>query len=270
MLNDPKAIAIISKARQGKVAQPNRTSVDFERIIAAFFRDHVFTGELVLDLGPGQYDIARGVRERGGIVHNIDFDPAVVELGRYLGFECLQCDLKKFDPVRDGSPTIAGPGMYDGLFCKGSLNAFWFSLDHGDQLEAQVRRLNSLLKPGGWGWIAPWNGGDKCDMADPTVQQHLRRQVATFQDCGWTAYDLSEPLAAHYRMKWAVGNHVLFLRNLPEPPDPPGLSACVLPRADFPCEQSSASPDLTEASSWLTRANHAARRWISRLARSGR
>jgi hypothetical protein len=208
MLGDQEAIAIASRARQKNVAEADRVSCDFDRIFKHFFREHDFANKLVLDLGPGQYDFARRVRERGGTVHNIDNDPAIIELGQHLGFEVTDCDLKKFDASNRA-------GMYDGLFCKFSVNAFWFK---AARLEAHVRGLDSLLKPTGWGWIAPWNGAKKRDVNDPAVRHHLRRQAEVFQDCGWTALDLTDTLALYYGVSGAVANHALFLKNIAAPP----------------------------------------------------
>ena len=215
MLEDQTAIAIAANARQKNVAQSVRSGRDFDRIFADFFLAHDFSGELVMDLGPGQFDFARRVRDRGGIVHAIDKDPAVIELGRHLGFECFEHDFKRFEPHEYR-------GKYDGLFCKFSINAFWFPLD---RLEVHVQGLNSMLKPGGWGWIAPWNGvNKKRELRAAEIQQRLRRQAEVFQECGWQAYDMSGFQASWYGVSGAVANHPLFIKALPPPPTRSNIS----------------------------------------------
>lgn len=204
MLNDRLAVEIAAKAKQKNVAQPKRSTRDFDRIFSDFFPSHNFAGETILELGPGQYDFARRVRDGGGIIHAVDNDSAVIDLGRHLGFEVLECNLKNLN-------AEIRPGSYDGLFCKFSINAFWIP---PDKLESHIHSLNSLLKPDGWGWIAPWNGAKKRDLNDPETIRHLRRQKEIFQDCGWEALDLDDSLASCYGICGDVANHPLFLKKI--------------------------------------------------------
>jgi hypothetical protein len=44
--------------------------------------------------------------------------------------------------------------MFDGVFCRGSINIFWFDLE---ALEDFLEGLTSSLNDGAWLWIAPWN-----------------------------------------------------------------------------------------------------------------
>jgi hypothetical protein len=208
MLNDQRAIEIISKARQKNVASPKRTDRDFARIFEDFFEAHDFKGEAVLELGPGQYEFARRVRERGGLLHCIDNDPAVLELGRYFNFDVTSANLSAFD----NSPFQA---RFDGLFCKFSINAFWF--DTADEHTAFIDDLNATLRPDGWGWVAPWNGIGKRDPDSPFVCEMLQRQTAAFVERGWSAFDLNPELAGYYGMNGAVVNHAIFVKNLPVP-----------------------------------------------------
>lgn len=214
MLHDAVAISIIQKARQKNVANPNRPCRDFERIFTDFFAEVDFAGRRVLDLGPGQYDFARIVAERGGETDNIDKDPAVVELGRYLGYEVSQENLADFDARRRQA-------SYDGLFCKFAINAFWFydeGADHAARQADYVQQLDAMLKPGGWGWIAPWNGskGRCADAGD--AARVLRAQAEAFSACGWQGFDLSDTWARHYGVDGAVANHALFIKGLEAPP----------------------------------------------------
>ena len=207
MLNDKEAVAIAANARQKNVAQPRRSGRDFDRIFSTFFTGHDFQGETILELGPGQYDFARRVRDRGGLVRAIDNDAAVVELGHHLGFEVTEANLKQFD-------AADRRGQYDGVFCKFSINAFWFE---PAELEAHVTGLDAILKPDGWGWIAPWNGARKRDRQDPNVIVHLNRHAELFRRCGWTVYELDEQTAPCFGVTGDVTNHPLFLKNLKAP-----------------------------------------------------
>lgn len=208
MLSDPRAVEIISKAKQKNVASPKRSDRDFDHIFKDFFIGFDFRNQLILDLGPGQFEFAKRVRERGGVVHNLDFDPAVLELGRYLGFDVFEANFKEFDP----EPYR---GRYDGLFCKFSINAFWFE---ADQVRLHIRELDSMLKPGGWGWVAPWNGLMRRDERSVNVRAHLARQTDAFTECGWTAFDVDEQLARYYGVHGAIENHALFVKGVPSPP----------------------------------------------------
>lgn len=213
MLHDAVAIRIIQRARQKNVANPNRPSRDFERIFADFFTRVDFAEQRVIDLGPGQYDFARMIGERGGETDHIDKDPAVVELGRYLGYEVSQENLADFD-------ASGRQGCYDGLFCKFAVNAFWFyeaGADHVCRQSNYVRQLDGMLKPGGWGWIAPWNGNKgRCAEADE-VASVLQAQAKAFADCGWHGINLTDVWAKHYGVDGAVANHALFVKGLDVP-----------------------------------------------------
>lgn len=86
MLTDPREIEIISKARQKNVRDQNRSRQHFLNILEDFLPLKSLKDQLILDLGPGQFDFGVVARERGAEVMAIDNDPAVVELGRYKGF----------------------------------------------------------------------------------------------------------------------------------------------------------------------------------------
>lgn len=205
MLKDPKAIEIISHARQKNVALENRSEQDFQNVFADFFSKHDFASQLIMDLGPGQYDFARRARDRNATVEHIDKDEAVVELGKYLGFEVSQGNLKSFDYAKRAA-------RYDGIFCKFSINAFWFG--SAEEVKAKIVAIDAMLKPNGWGWIAPWNGLPKKGWEKRDPQEFLAAQTEAFEDCGWTAYELSDELTKRYGITGSVMNHPLFVRNL--------------------------------------------------------
>jgi hypothetical protein len=227
MLTDPRAIEIISKARQASVAQPARTEDDFNNIFADFFTPAHFARQRILELGPGQYDFARRARDCGATVDIVDSDPAVLELGRYLDFTTIEADLMTWNPVERS-------GQYDALFCKFSISALW--LESPTAVAARIRGYDAVIKPGGWGWIAPWNGG--------TIQENpelfprlVDAQIAAFTAAGWFAIDVPRALTIRYAITGTVVNNVLFLKNLAIPPALSNASrSVVLPGAREPID----------------------------------
>ncbi|HWB20323.1 MAG TPA: hypothetical protein VG711_08500 [Phycisphaerales bacterium] len=208
MLTDPKAVEIISRARQKNVAQPARGEQDIKNLLADFFTPAHFTSKNILELGPGQYDFARSARDLGAIVEAIDSDPAVIELGNYLGFSVTQANLKHWNPTDSAA-------HYDGLFCKFSINALW--LDSPEEVASQIRTLDSLLKPAGWGWIAPWNGGKIINEQPAKIQPLLDAQIAAFKSAGWLTFNLTKDLTLRYGINGSVANNTLFIKNISIP-----------------------------------------------------
>jgi hypothetical protein len=205
MLEDPRAREIIRRARQPNVADPDRSGSDFSNLFADVFADHDFSGELVIDLGPGQYGFALGVRDRGGVVHNVDRDPAVVELGRYLGFEVIQQDLRALS-------ELGLAGRYDGVFCKFSVNAFWPAEPQG--VRAATAAITELAADGAWGLVMPWNGQGKRPDDDPEIPMRLELQMEAFRIAGWSGYELNDALCKRWGVTGRVANHVAFATGL--------------------------------------------------------
>lgn len=219
MLNDPREIEIISKARQKNVRDHKRSRKHFEHIFQDFVGKRDLTGQRLLDLGPGQYDFGVVAGERGARTVGIDNDPAVIELGQYKGFETV------FGRIQEMTPETMG-GQFDGMFCKFSLNCFWYHDNPADQ-DAMVDRVVGLMKPDAWGWIAPWNGvPKKADLSEDQIRTVLERQVWRFRQHGFRAFDLTVELATRYGVTGAVANHALFTRGL-EVPTP--VHECELP-----------------------------------------
>jgi hypothetical protein len=179
--------------------------------LADFFEDSHLTGRRCLDLGPGQYDFGVLARERGATVVGIDNDPAVIELGRYKGFDVVEGNLKMLSVANFDGP-------FDGMFCKFSINCFWFGDDAGGLADFS-ERLAACVRPEGWLWIAPWNGVPETFALDRDRQRRvLDRQRRLFEVMGCEAVDLSPKLAARYGVTGRVANHVLFIRGLRQPP----------------------------------------------------
>lgn len=216
MLTDAEEIRIISEARQKNVRDPSRSRQPFHTIFREFFGSVDLNGQVLLDLGPGQYDFAVLAAERGARTHNIDNDPPVVALGEAKGFPARKGDLKRLAPCWYDF-------RFDGLFCKYSINAFWFHADD-EAHRGYIRGLGELLKPRGWGWIAPWNGAPKkAALSESRIAHVLRVQAETFREIGFAGWDLTEDLSIAYGVHGRTANRALFVRNVSKPA---ALRAC--------------------------------------------
>lgn len=206
MLTDPKEIEIISKALQKNVADPNRSRDHFYNIFQDFLGKVSFENTSTLDLGPGQYDLGEILRDKGGHCWAMERDPAVIELGNHKGFDVVTGDLKKIDPSMF-------PLKFDGLFCKFSINAFWFH-DDLDKLKNHIDNVCSLLKPGGWAWIAPWNGvPKKAGLSETQIKSVLDAQISYFEANGFSYSELNEKETKRYGVSGTVGNNALFTKS---------------------------------------------------------
>lgn len=209
MLKDPHEIQIISRARQKNVRNPRRSREHFDNIFADFFSSTKFEGSAVLDLGPGQYDFCEIARQRGARCFAVDNDPAVIELGRYKGFDVSSVNLKNLD---DANWPHVNEHL-DGIFCKFSINAFWFLRDPGE-LYDHAQYLDAMLAPSGWGWIAPWNGIPKsANLSHSQASEILDNQLDAFVSLGFRALDLNPESAARYGLTGSVANHRVFVKN---------------------------------------------------------
>lgn len=208
MLNNSEEIRIIARARQKNVRDPNRSREHFVRIFADFFGNYDFSATRWLDLGPGQYDFAEMVRDKQGMVDNIDRDDAVLELGRYKGFVAVEGDLLELEHIR---PEHA---PYDGVFCKFSINAFWFH-DDLQKLARYASWIAGLIKDDAAGWVAPWNGVPAdVELSAAETARLLALQRDSFSEQGFQVTELSPEQARYYGVHGRVANNVVFTRNL--------------------------------------------------------
>ena len=148
MLFDDEEIQIMSKAIQPHLREPNRSELVSKRIFGDFLITRNLAGSKVLELGPGQYDLVRMVQAAGATVASMDYDPAVIALGKKRGYQVIHADFRQF-----GWGSLRGE--FDGLLCRGSITPVWFR--DAESLGKFVDEICSVLKPNGWGWLAPWN-----------------------------------------------------------------------------------------------------------------
>ena len=208
MLVDKQEIAIIANAKQKNVRDPNRSRDHFLRIFDDFLIGYDFSDKSWLDLGPGQFDFAELAREKGAAVHNVDNDPAVLELGRFKGFTSIEGNLKHFNQI--DFPNV----FYDGLFCKFSINAFWMAEDIS-LVEKYTDDLVAKLKPNFTAWVAPWNGvPKKISLTDVEIAKIVDTQKNSFINHGFDARELSVEQAKYYGVNGVVANNIVFTKGL--------------------------------------------------------
>lgn len=203
MLFDAEEIEIMSTARQPLLRKPDYSVAHSMHIFTDFFGAREFAGTKLLELGPGQFDFARMVEAAGGKVVSIDSDPAVAALGRKRGYDIIEADYRNID-------WSAWIGEFDGLFARASINAFVYR--DPQPLSAFVDDICSVLKPDGWGWLAPWNGNAQ-DPAPAHVQMLLETQRQAFERHGFRSYEPAQAVAGRYQIS-RCENCILFTRNI--------------------------------------------------------
>jgi hypothetical protein len=200
MLLDDEEFRIMEGAAQHQL----RLQIDdakFRSLFDNFFAGRQFAGTRVLELGPGQYDFSRLAAAAGATVFAIDHDPAVVALGRKRGHEAILADFLTFD-------WNSLRGEFDGLFARASIAPDRFS--DPALLGELVDKICSVLKPGGWGWLAPWNRFSNTTPA--YVELLLAAQRSAFERHGFTTFELT-PLMAGPE-DYLLDHWELFLRGL--------------------------------------------------------
>ena len=207
MLTDSKEIDIISRARQKNVRDPKRSRKHFYHILDDFFQGVSFTEEMYIDLGAGQFDFAEIVRSLGGSCLGIDNDEAVIELGRFKGFEAIKADVKKLS-------TLKLDRDFDGVFNKFTLNAFWY-WDDDQQHKELIDSIAMLMRSGAWAWIAPWNGIPKKENIETSdIERVLNIQIELFSEHGFNYITLNEKQSKYYGINGNIANNIIFYKNL--------------------------------------------------------
>jgi hypothetical protein len=210
MLLDKTEIEIMKTAKQVNLRDPGRSGLPFERMIDDFFDHQHFSGKVVLDLGPGQYDFNELARKRGAKGYAMDFDPAVIHLGQYKGFEIVEGDLRAISFGTFGH-------LFDGIFCRGSINAFWFAKNL-DRLQDHIKSIASLLQDDGWGFIVPWNGvSPSLNLTAVMEEEILQLQQRVFEEEGFYLCEMSEEKAKYYGIFYPNQKPTLFVKNLTPP-----------------------------------------------------
>lgn len=227
MLTDSIEIEIISRARQRNVRDHKRSREHFTRIFNDYLDAVEFSGAKLLDFGPGQYDFGVLADGRGSEIWAVDNDPAVIELGRHKGFNVVEGSLKAI-------ASLNLPQDFDGLFCKFSLNMFWFC-DDLHELRRHLETIDALRGPHGWAWLAFWNGVPKnAEVGEADVARVLDVGWQTLRKLGYQRHELSLHEARYYGVHGATADRVVYTCNIGGRSDSSGefrsLIAQYLPR----------------------------------------
>lgn len=175
MLFDAKEIEIASRATEPGCRLPERKHL-INGVFSRFFSKLDFRGKKYLELGPGHYEFCDMVKKLGGHAVALELDPAMVELGRYRGHEVHQVNLAK-----DAFWSNLGT-QYDGVFCRGAINATWFVTRQ--QHQDFVQGISSLIKPNGWSWVSPWNANPN-NLEHSIAENAYEYQISCFRDAGF-------------------------------------------------------------------------------------
>lgn len=155
MLIDPKDAVQICRqvARHEEIMRESRSTFlrgftsgvaeVHAKIINDFFTLDDLKGKRILDVGPGLYPFSILARELGATVVAIEFDEALAEVGKRIGFEVHTDNI---DMLPEGKFT-----GYDGIFLKGPFNPCRQTFE---TLPKAVSRITGTIHEKGWGWNA--------------------------------------------------------------------------------------------------------------------
>jgi hypothetical protein len=181
----------------------------FELIFAEFFYDLDLEYKKILEFGPGRFEMAQLFQQSGASYCGVDSNYGIYQIGRKRGYQMFRQNFRRVK-----AKTI-GERKYDGLFCRESINAFWFKDD--DYHVQQVRQWCRMLKSGGWAWILSCNQVATDRLSKWTVCRILNTQIKAFESMGFRHTELTKRLARRYGQQKSVINYPLFTYNLPIP-----------------------------------------------------
>jgi hypothetical protein len=207
MLRTSEEIQLLSTALEPGIRNPSRSEHGPAEILRDFFTEVDFTGQRVLELGPGHYEFCEAVRRQGAAAEAVELDPPVIELGRRRGFKVWPGNLTQL-------PALAITPGFDGLFCKGSNNPFWV---YGDEaaLRAYIQSMVGLVKPGGWLWIV------SCPYSKPALpaaefNRWLDLEARIYRELGFSEWLLPhKAVASYYGISFEHPRLAVFTKGLP-------------------------------------------------------
>lgn len=203
MLTTKEEIECVKEAWEMGIRDPQRPRHHFQDILDSFFNKYSFQNKRWLDLGPGHYDFGELVRKKGGKTTSIELDPAVIKLGQIKSLEVIKGDL--------GSKGVfeSLSNQYDGLFCRGSINAMNFPNveDHEAFLEAMI----STVKSTGAMWVSPCN--DSSIESDPQFESTVQFQIDFFQRNGFKIIKCTPVMVSTFGI-WSTKPELIFTKNL--------------------------------------------------------
>lgn len=131
-----------SRSRFLQSFEPNVAKLH-ARLINDFWRIEQLKNKRILDIGPGLFPFSIIARELGAKVVAIEFDEALADVGRMIGFEVHTDNL---DMLPEGKFVD-----FDGVFLKGPFNPCRQRLD---TLPQATQRIVETIRTDAWGWIA--------------------------------------------------------------------------------------------------------------------
>ncbi len=193
-------------------ASPSHTTLKPGRAIKAanaindFFRPEHFRNKTLVEFGPGHYSFALLARHLGATVVCVEYDPALVAVGEYLGFEVHNTNLDVI--TRDFFGR-----QFDGLWLKGCFNAC--RLPDDQAVTRLSEELDGFIVPGGWGWLVPCNKGKAPSGEDQEAFEARRvdTQTQAFAQLNWMAHNFDKPRMQRYASAYRNAPHI-FTRGL--------------------------------------------------------
>lgn len=204
MLYDLREVEIAKNATQPNLQSADRNHA-IDGVFSRFFSRTNFRGGKFLELGPGHYEFCDVVKSRGGQTEALELDLAMVELGRHRGHVVHHVDLAK-----DAFWKQLGT-QYDGVFCRGSINATWFTTFEAHQ--SFVQGVSSLIKPNGWGWISPWNANSN-KLESSIAENAYLFQKRCFQEAGFRVVKCNRLHARRFHLSTEKRPYLIFLKCL--------------------------------------------------------
>lgn len=179
----------------------------YATIFDHFFKDQNLVNAQIIDVGPGMehyfVDLLMAAKAN---VWTLDFSMDVLAKSRERGLHTIGADLRKF-------PLEILQHRFEGLFCRGSFNPFWFN--DADMVFERATKFAQLAQTDGWGWVAPYNApGQFSAIDDKQKKTFIDAQAAAFKAQGYHCHELSEEQRVLYRVRRAI-SHPVFVKNLP-------------------------------------------------------
>lgn len=165
-------------------------------ILADFVGLHELDRSCVADFGPGQFAFSLLAKNFGANVTCFDKNEPFVSLA-----PCIGLDIVAVDYYSDALDTFVAE--FDGVWLKGSFSAVRPSL-YGS-FEAFARKITALIKPTGWGYVAPNNNSVKFQREyggewEKSMVELIESQRTAMETCGWTAVELDDEKKRRYGM----------------------------------------------------------------------
>lgn len=116
-------------------------------LIEKFLGTDYFLNKRVLELGPGQCDFLDIARGMGAATFGVDFDPAIIELGRLRGHQITLANMSEGWPLQGQ--------VFDGIYSRVSNNIYAYN--DVDRFRCFLAGIAASLTKDGWLLFVPFN-----------------------------------------------------------------------------------------------------------------